>query len=138
MLEHKKSVKLSLIFTYIFMLLLLVITVALPSVITWYVEIMERSPDLATVVMLTYYPCVPVALAVLLKLRKLLKNFLSNNVATLENVKILRFISFCCLAVAVILLVAGTFYMPFYFLGAAAAFCTLLVQIFKNIIHSLI
>ena len=136
MLNHKKSVKLSLFLTYFFMLLLAVITFVLPSIITWYVEIMKRSSDLATVVMLAYYPCMPIAAAVLFKLRKLLKNLLKDNIFTAENVNILRFITICCATVSVILLLAGFFYMPFYFLGAAAAFCALMVQVFKNILHS--
>lgn len=135
MTEHKKSIRFSLAVTYIFMALLAVATFMLPSVITLYVEKMHRSGDLATVVMLAYYPCLPVAAVVLFKLRTLLKNFLDDNFASMENVDILKIVAICCLLVGVFLVGIGFFYMPFYFLGAAAAFCSLLAHVFKNIMH---
>lgn len=137
MSEHKKSLRLSLIMTYVFMALLVIITCTLPWLITLYVEKMDRSMDLATIVMLSYYPCVPVAAKVLFDLKKLLKNLIGDDIANLQNVKLLRTIAICCMFVGIFLIVMGFFYMPFYFLGAAAAFCALLIHVFKNIIHGI-
>ena len=48
------------------------------------------------------------------------------------NVTALRRISWCCAGAAVVCLVAAYIYLPFAFLGVAAAFMALIVRVLKN------
>ena len=129
MSNSKKSAKISLVITYIFMFLLAVLTVGLPYGISWYVEVRGRSADLAATVMLTCYPCVPFAAAALYCLRRFLKNLIKDTVFEGKNLRDLIYICFCCLFSGIIMLIAGIFYMPFYISGGAAIFCALIVKV---------
>ena len=48
------------------------------------------------------------------------------------NVTALRRISWCCAGAAVVCLAAAYIYLPFAFLGVAAAFMALIVRVLKN------
>lgn len=126
--DYKKAAKMSLVITYICMLLLPVLAVALPYGITWYVEVKGRSADLAAVVMLTCYPCVPFAVVALFCLRRFLKNIISESVFEGNGIKDILYVSVCCAVAGLIMLVAGIFYMPFYIAGGAALFGALITK----------
>lgn len=129
MSNYKKSAKISLVITYIFMFLLIVLTIGLPYGISWYVEIKGRSADLAAIVMLTCYPCVPFAAVALFCLRRFLKNLIKDTLFESNHLRDLIYIAFCCLFSGIIMLIAGIFYMPFYISGGAAVFCALIIKV---------
>ena len=132
----KKSVKLSIILTDIFILLLIIGAVSLPWVVTWYVEYKHRAASLPTTIMLTCYPCVPFAAVVLGTLRKILKSVQSGDIFTVKNCERLKRISWCCYIVTAVMLVAGRFYLPFYVSAACTAFIGLILRIIKNILET--
>lgn len=129
----KKHIKLSLILTNIFLGILFLFTVTLPFLVTWYAETMQRSSSLATTVMVTCYPCVPFAAALLILLRRLLKNALNDNLISKSSIEYLKNISVCCIIIAVITLIGGKFYLPFLIVGATFAFLSLLLFALKSI-----
>ena len=131
--NYKKSVKLTLTFTYIFMALLLALVIALPMLVTWYVEIKGRDQNLPATIMLICYPCVPFAATILFSLRRILLNVLSGLIFGDRNISLLKRITICGGAIAFISLIAGHFYMPFYIVSALSAFCALAVKTVKDI-----
>ena len=138
MKNYRKSAKLSLFVTYVFMAALLLCVIFLPMVVTWYVEVRGRDQTLPTTIMLTCYPLVPFAAIVLLSLRRLLINLLSGLVIGEQNIKMLKRISICCLAAGLILIFVGHRYMPFYIAGIAAAACSLIVSVIQNLFEALL
>lgn len=130
---EKKYIKLSLIITNIFIAILLVFTVTLPFLVTWYAETMNRSETLATTVMVTCYPCVPFAASLLLLLKKLLKNALEDKLISESSIEYLKNIAICCIIVAVITLIGGNFYLPFLIVGATFAFLSLLLFALRSV-----
>lgn len=134
----RKSVNLSLFITYLFMVALVVLTVAIPSIATWYVETMHRSEDLPTFVMVTYYPCVPFCAITLWSLRTFLKNIKAGIVFEDVNRRQIRVVSICSMIVALITFVGGFYYNPFYIVSAAAAFFFLNARIVGNLIETVI
>lgn len=134
MKEPKFGARLTLVFTYICIVLFVLAVIFLPMMVTWYVETMGRSSALATTVMLTCYPCSPFAALALLSVRLVLKNIIAGNTFCLKNFICMRRVAFCCLAAGIIMLFAGYFYMPFYIAGAAAIFCSLMSNVFADII----
>lgn len=133
MRNYKNSVKLSLVFTYLAIFLLFALTISLPALVTWYVEIKGRDHTLPATIMLTCYPCVPFAAVALFSLRRLLLNIMSDLIFGDKNIRCLKTVSICCLAIAAITIFAGHLYMPFYVAGTAAGFCALLSMTFKDI-----
>ena len=125
-MNNYKCLKLSIIITNIFLVILLFFTLTLPWLVTWYVETMNRSATLAATVMVTCYPCVPFATACLLLTRRLLKNAMAKKLFSENSILCLRRLSACCIVISVITLIAGKFYLPFLIVGAAFAFIYLL------------
>lgn len=138
MKNYRKSAKLSLFVTYVFMAALLLCVIFLPMVVTWYVEVKGRDQTLPTTIMLTCYPLVPFAAIVLFSLRRLLINLLSGLVIGEQNIKMLKRISICCLAAGLIMIFVGHRYMPFYIAGIAAAACSLIVSVIQNLFEALL
>ncbi len=130
---QNKAIKISLIITNIFILLLIIASVSLPWMVTWYVEKMGRSQQLPAVIMVTCYPCVPFAMAVLLYLRRILKNIANDKLFDTDTQIAFSRISVACLVISVITLIAGDFYLPFFIVGLAFAFFSLLVYVFKSV-----
>lgn len=132
-MDKNKALKLSLIFTNIFIVLLTVCAITLPSIVTWYVETMGKSQKLPAIIMVTCYPCVPFAAAILLYLRRMIKNISRDMLFHTDTVSCFTRVSLFCLCIAVITIIAGKFYLPFFIVGVAFAFFSLLVFVFKAV-----
>lgn len=136
MLSAQKSVKLSLVLTNIFIAVLIFLTVALPFGVSWYVEVMHRSQTLPATIMVTCYPCAPFVAVSLFSLRKILKSILNGRLFVTENSHSLRIITVCCLIIALITLIAGRFYLPFYIVGATFVFLALITFAAESVFRS--
>ena len=79
MKNYKRSAKIALIASYVFVVLLIAFTVSLPWLTRWYVEDRGRSADLFATIMLATYPCVPLAAITLISLIKLFEHVISNS-----------------------------------------------------------
>ncbi len=126
-------IKSSIILTTIFIILIFSVAVFLPMLVTWYVQKANRLESLATTIMVTCYPCAPFTILSLLYLRKVLKNILNKQYFTDDNIKSLKYMSFCCIIIAVITVIAGRFYLPFFIVAATFLFLSLLIFIFRSI-----
>lgn len=126
-MEKYKYIKISIFIVDIFFVALAVLTFALPFLINWYVEVMNRSSMLAATVMLTSYPCVPFVFLALLSLRRFLKGVMKGEIFSSYNLKQLKILGFSSVVIAIITLIAGTFYMPFYFVCLTFGFMSLLI-----------
>ena len=99
---NAKLLKVAYWLTNIFILVLIVCVVALPWAVTWYVEIMGRSQKLPAIIMVTCYPCVPFAAAILLYIRRIIKNISTDMLFHLDNVIYFKRISLFCLVISLI------------------------------------
>lgn len=135
MRKPEKSLKLSIAITDIFLGLLIAGCIALPWLVTWYVEMRHRSAALPTVIMLTCYPCAPFAAAVLIRLRSILKSLKRGEIFTADNISRLKAISWCCFAVTAVMLFSGRFYLPFYVCAVCTAFIGLILRIMRDILQ---
>ena len=130
-------IKLSIILTTIFLVILIGFAVMLPWLVTWYVQIAGRHESLATTMMVTCYPCAPFTAIVLLTLRRLLKNIDDKNFDKFQNAKLLKYMAISCIIISLITLIAGRFYLPFYIVAATFLFLALIIFSFRSIICEL-
>ena len=65
-----------------------------------------------------------------------LKDTIKGELFTPRNMKYLRNISICCVIIAIITLVAGKFYLPFFIVGGTFAFLGLLTYSLRGIFIS--
>ncbi len=132
---HAKLLKVTLWLTNIFILLLIICAVALPWGVTWYVETMGRSQKLPAIIMVTCYPCVPFAGAILLYIRRIIKNILTDMLFHLDNVIYFKRISLFCLIIALITLIGGRFYLPFFIVGIAFGFFAFATYVYMAVYY---
>lgn len=130
---NNKSLRIAHIITDLFFVILIVLAIALPFLVTWYVEYKGRSESLFTTILVTCYPCVPFVGASLLFLRTLIKNARNDKTFSQSSIKCLKNISACFFIIAIITLVAGRFYLPFYIVGITFAFLSVLLYAIKAI-----
>lgn len=130
-------IKISIILTDIFISLIFVLALLLPTLVTIYVERANRLESLATTIMVTCYPCAPFTMLGLWFLRKTLKNVLNKDFLCDQNIKCLKYMSICFVIIAVITVIAGRYYLPFYIVAATFLFLSLIVFIFRSILSEL-
>lgn len=133
---NKKSLTFSLIVITASIVILFALCIALPWLITWFVEVRHKDAGLPALVMITCYPCAPFAAVALFNLRKVIKNCLNGLVFGDQNIAAFKKISVCCLCGAVITFIAGCFYLPFYVISIASAGCALVVNVIKDVFES--
>lgn len=132
---NSKLLKVAYWLTNIFVFLLIVCAVALPWAVTWYVETMGRSQKLPAIIMATCYPCVPFAAAILLYIRRIIKNVSTDMLFHLDNVIYFKRISLFCLVISLITLIGGRFYLPFFIVGIAFAFFAFATYVFMAVYY---
>lgn len=123
---------------YLFGVVLAALAVALPFIVTWYVEARGRDQTLPATIMLTCYPCLPFAAAILIALRRILNNVLSGLILGDKNLALLRAIIISCFAVTAITVAAGRQYAPFYIIAVSAASSGLVFFVVKALFNSLL
>lgn len=131
--NYKKTVKITYLIINLSIIILFALAVALPWLVTWYVEIKHKNAGLPALVMLTCYPSFPFAVVALFSLRKLLKNILNGLVFGDNNITLLHRVTFCCLVGAGITFIAGFKYLPFFVVSIACVGCALIVKTINDV-----
>ena len=136
MWNRSKSLMLSIFCTRLF-LLLLVLGVCFAHVV---VQIF-LGPDMQPLYwyfQITIYCCFFPACLLLLCLHKLLLNIRKERVFQKENTKMLRIISWCCIAVGVITAASSIYEMTFMLVAVGCAFFGLIIRVIKNVFEQAI
>jgi len=132
-----KSVQLSLICTKIVILLIIVCAVIMPKTIDRYIHYAMIPMEISNLypLMAILYLCAIPAMAALICLHKLLGNIKKEEVFIMANVKLLRVISWCCFATALLLVFAVKYYLLLGLVGITFAFLGLVLRVVKNVIE---
>ena len=128
-----RSSLLTLICVAVFAALLLVADVLAFRWIGWYLTWRGMDPRRVGRMTATLYAASVFGWICLVSLWRLLSAIRGGAVFIPENVGRLRRISWCCAGAALIFLVSGAYYAPFFIIAVAAAFMMLLVRVIKNV-----
>ena len=110
-----------------------IMTISGPWLTRWMVTAHALPPRTGPVLLVLGYLCAVLAFGMLFSLYKFLRRIEAGQIFVPANVTALRRISWCCVGAAVLCLPAGVvIYLPFAFLGVAAAFMALIVRVLKN------
>lgn len=115
-----------------FALLLLAIDILGYWLVGFFIQLRNMNWQLGAVILGAVYLCSVFAWIVLWRLWKLLWNIKAGRVFIPENISHMRTVSWCCAAVALVCLLAGLAYLPFFICAMASAFMALIVRIVKN------
>lgn len=145
MWDNTKSIKLSLVITRAFGVLLILFAIFAYPFFKWYVSVFSSDTRNFVVIMLTVsaYFAMPAAAVTLYCLNKLLVNISKKVTFEFENVKLLRIISWCCFYIVLEGIILSIIYAPnisfsFIIITVSAFFVGLLVRVVKNVFESAI
>jgi len=128
-----KSVILSSICTKIAIVLVIAAAVAMPKLVSGYVEYTGKNAEIIQSLLLTVYACAVPGLLSLFCLDRLLANIRRGDVFSEKNIKLLRTLSWCSFIVSLILFVSGFYYILFVIIAVCAAFLGLILRVIKNV-----
>jgi len=130
-----KSVMLSSVCTKIMIILVIIFAFTAPTMVKSYVEYTAKNSEIIFSLLVTIYICSVPALIALICLDRLLVNIKKGEVFIEKNIRLLRWISWCCFAVSIILVISGFYYILFLMIAVAAAFFGLILRVVKNVIE---
>lgn len=143
MVNHKKSVNISIIVCIALAVILTVFVFLGPILFELYlVAYRGLTPsgdplaNIKTTFVCCFYPSAVFAGIILYSLLKLLFNIKKGEIFIRANVTCLRIVSWCCFIIGIITFVGCFFYMPFMFIAAAGGFLGMLLRVLKNVMQS--
>ncbi len=113
--------------------LLLALAVGMPRLLDWYQRLRPLGLHAAAAIEIGFYCCAPAVALALWNLDKLLRNIRAAQVFTAGNVRCIRRVRWCCMAVGLICLPAGIFYPPLLFMTVIMAFLALVISVLSNV-----
>lgn len=91
-----------------------------------------RHDDVTVPLLVTFYSCAAIGFGILFVLLRLVNNIKKGEVFVEQNVKLLRILSYCCFAIAVITLFFARLRLLVFVITFAAAFIGLILRVIKN------
>ncbi len=131
MIKNSISSLISLVLTYVFSALVIVLCFLMPFITDKIFDDFHQITILAA-----YYVCVPIALFAMYLLGALLGSIRKLQVFTMTNVLRLRLLSWCCGYVAIVTFVAGILYFPLLIFSLCALFMCIILRVVKNVISA--
>ena len=104
----------------------------MPYAAKMYEQISFQRDNVTVHLLITFYVCAAFGFVILFVLNKLIKNIGSEKVFIDENVKLLKILSYCCFAIAVVTLIFARFRILVFVITFAAAFIGLILRVIKN------
>ena len=138
MWNQDKSLNLSIILVKVLFVLIIILAVCVPIMVRWYDIVSQNRMGLVEgsvyiPLSICLYLSAVCGEVCLFHLGKLLNNIRDNIIFKPENCKHLRYISWCCLLVAVLFGVFGIWRFLGFFVAFAAGFFGLVLRVLKNV-----
>ena len=128
-MKSSKSVLICYGITWVVIGVLAGLCVTAPMLMDLYMRWRALAPEVCRAVLIAFYlSCLP-AFTALICLLRILHKIRVQEMFGAANRWLLRVISWCCLAVALICFVAGFWYFPLFFLTAAMLFISLITRV---------
>lgn len=133
MWSKPRSLLLSRIMVYVFYAALIAAVATLPWLLKWYFNYMHKDVTILLPLMLGLWASAAAAFGALFCLDKLLRNIARGETFVHQNVTLLRLLSWCCFAVAILFIVFCFYYLLGAVISVLAAFAGLIVRVIKNV-----
>ena len=132
MTKEKRSIAITLVLIKVAIVLCTAALFLMPYAAKMYEQISFQRDNVTVPLLITFYVCAAFGFVILFVLNKLIKNIGSEKVFIDENVKLLKILSYCCFAIAVVTLIFARFRILVFVITFAAAFIGLILRVIKN------
>lgn len=132
MAKEKRSIAITSVLIKVAIVLCTAALFLMPYAAKMYEQISFQRDNVTVPLLITFYVCAAFGFVILFVLNKLIKNIGSEKVFIDENVKLLKILSYCCFAIAVVTLIFARFRILVFVITFAAAFIGLILRVIKN------
>ena len=132
MTKEKRSIAITSVLIKIAIVLCAAALFLMPYAAKMYEQISFQQDNVTVPLLITFYVCAAFGFVILFVLNKLIKNIGSEKVFIDENVKLLKILSYCCFAIAVVTLIFARSFKRVFVITFAAAFIGLILRVIKN------
>ena len=132
MTKEKRSIAITSVLIKVAIVLCTAALFLMPYAAKMYEQISFQRDNVTVPMLITFYVCAAFGFVILFVLNKLIKNIGSEKVFIDENVKLLKILSYCCFAIAVVTLIFARFRILVFVITFAAAFIGLILRVIKN------
>lgn len=132
MTKEKRSIAITSVLIKIAIILCAAALFLMPYAAKMYEQISFQRDNVTVPLLITFYVCAAFGFVILFVLNKFIKNIGSEKVFIDENVKLLKILSYCCFAIAVVTLIFARFRILVFVITFAAAFIGLILRVIKN------
>lgn len=132
MTKEKRSIAITSVLIKIAIVLCTAALFLMPYAAKMYEQISFQRDNVTVPLLITFYVCAAFGFVILFVLNKLIRNIGSEKVFINENVKLLKILSYCCFAIAVVTLIFARFRILVFVITFAAAFIGLILRVIKN------
>ena len=132
MTKEKRSIAITSVLIKIAIVLCAAALFLMPYAAKMYEQISFQQDNVTVPLLIAFYVCAAFGFVILFVLNKLIKNIGSEKVFIDENVKLLKILSYCCFAIAVVTLIFARFRILVFVITFAAAFIGLILRVIKN------
>ena len=132
MTKEKRSIAITSVLIKVAIVLCAAALFLMPYAAKMYEQISFQRDNVTVPLLITFYVCAAFGFVILFVLSKLIKNIGSEKVFIDENVKLLKILSYCCFAIAVVTLIFARFRILVFVITFAAAFIGLILRVIKN------
>lgn len=132
MTKEKRSIAITSVLIKIAIVLCASALFLMPYAAKMYEQVSFQRDNVTVPLLITFYVCAAFGFVILFVLNKLIKNIGSEKVFIDENVKLLKILSYCCFAIAVVTLIFARFRILVFVITFAAAFIGLILRVIKN------
>lgn len=132
MTKEKRSIAITSVLIKIAIVLCTAALFLMPYAAKMYEQVSFQRDNVTVPLLITFYVCAAFGFVILFVLNKLIKNIGSEKVFIDENVKLLKILSYCCFAIAVVTLIFARFRILVFVITFAAAFIGLILRVIKN------
>lgn len=132
MTKEKRSIVITSVLIKVAIVLCTAALFLMPYAAKMYEQISFQRDNVTVPLLITFYVCAAFGFVILFVLNKLIKNIGSEKVFIDENVKLLKILSYCCFAIAVVTLIFARFRILVFVITFAAAFIGLILRVIKN------
>lgn len=132
MTKEKRSIAITSVLIKIAIVLCTAALFLMPYAAKMYEQISFQRDNVTVPLLITFYVCAAFGFVILFVLNKLIKNIGSEKVFIDENVKLLKILSYCCFAIAIVTLIFARFRILVFVITFAAAFIGLILRVIKN------
>lgn len=132
MTKEKRSIAITSVLIKVAIVLCTAALFLMPYAAKMYEQISFQRDNVTVPLLITFYVCAAFGFVILFVLNKLIKNIGSEKVFINENVKLLKILSYCCFAIAVVTLIFARFRILVFVITFAAAFIGLILRVIKN------